>query len=190
MQITAGFQLLWAILKADDNKLFSSLRRGLFSNRREGTSPSETDLFDFIVTHKNEYRKLPSPGSVKQNKLPYEPTEESVQYYYLRVTHRLIRSKTIEHVSRLDTILKENKGYENINSLVNEYHSAINEIKVSHKFKTLVEIAESYLVDLEQAANGVVKKIIPFGWDTLDKVTSGGMYGGDVIYAAARPRIR
>lgn len=173
--ITAGQQLLWSIIKHEDTRLFSSLQRNFFSNRKDNNNISETDLFDFIVTHRNEYRKLPNPHTLMQNSFPYEETPEATEYYFIRASNRLIRNKTITHAKAIEDILKSNQGYENIKSLTNEYLRSISEITVNNKFKTLIDVAEGFVRDLDQANDGVVKKMIPFGWETLDKLSSGGM---------------
>ena len=187
---TAGYQVLWAVIQENDPKFFSSLRRDLFSNRVEGNIPSEVSLYDFIISHRNEYRKLPEVEALGFNGFPYESPTEPLAYYYTRLINRNTRNRTIEYNRKVTQILKDNKGYNQIPIITKSLLDSINEVSTSNKYKTLVEIGESYLVDLEQAAVGNVKKVIPFGWPTLDEVSGGGMFGGDVVYAVARPRIR
>lgn len=184
---TAGYQLLWAIIKHKKLTEFNNLPSQLFSKDRHGDAPSEAELHTFIRNHKLTYRELPSPETLAQGGFEYQDLDQKYEYYYTRVVNRAIRTKTIQLKDELVKAIQNEKDFTNIPKKVTEFLSQVNYSNTSNKVKTLVAIAEEYKQDLEHSKVAPVNKTVSFGWPTLDKVSGGGMLGGDVIYMVARP---
>lgn len=184
---TVGNLLLWAVLRDKKVEIFADLRRDLFLKDKQGSGHSELDLYDFIRTHKSTYRQLPDPQTLLQNGFNYDQPPEALEYYQRRLVNRLIRTKTVELHRHMNDTLRTNTGYDKLSEVVDAYRKDINLAQVSNKVKTLDEIAQAFLKDLELSKLVNVRKSVPFGWPTLDKLTGGGMYGGDATYMAARP---
>ena len=184
---TAGNQLLWAIVRDKRATDFNNIPKHLFTTEKQGDYPSEAELHTFIYRHKLTYRELPSPETLAQGGFEYQDLDQKYEYYYTRLINRAIRTKTIKFKDELVKTIQSEKDFTNVPKKVNEFLSQVNYSNVSNKVKTLVTIAEDYKKDLELSKLGPVNKAISFGWPTLDKVSGGGMLGGDVIYMVARP---
>lgn len=184
---TAGYQLLWAIVKYKRTTEFNNLPTQFFNRDKHGDAPSESELYTFIRNHKLTYRELPSPETLAQGGFEYQDLDQKYEYYYTRVVNRAIRTKTIQLKDELVKAIQNEKDFTDIPKKVTEFLGKVNYSNTSNKVKTLVSIAEEYKHDLERAKMGPVNKTVSFGWPTLDKVSGGGMLGGDVIYMVARP---
>lgn len=185
--MSTGYEILWAIIRDHKRTLFSDLDSKSFKSSRFTSSvPSELEFYNFLYDYLFTYRQLPDPKTVNQNGFPYEDLSEPLEYYLQRLHHRNVREKSVEFHKTLTTHLKEGK-FSDISSKVEEYLHSIKEERSSTKVKTLSQIATEFKRDLQLAKEGKIKSAIPFGWPTLDKVTGGGMLGGDVVYMVARP---
>jgi replicative DNA helicase len=185
--MSAGYQLLWSLVKENKPSVFSDMPKDLFHIERTSDRPSELELYNFIQRHKSSYRQLPDPESLRTNGFPYEDTKEPTSYYFERVKTRNLRSKTLGIQKFISKILKDNTDYDKVIPTFSKFVNDLNKETVSNKVKTLREIAEEYLEEVELSKLQKLRKTIPFGWPSLDKVTGGGMFGGDVIYMVARP---
>lgn len=182
---TAGNQLLWAIIRDRKVEIFSDLKKDTFLNRND-EGPSERDLYDFIYSHKAVHGKLPSPEVLNQNGFTYEDMSEPINYYLGRIKQRTLRTKTIDLQKKIHDVLRTNQGFSDLQNVVDAYRSDISDAISNTRFKTLDEIAEDFLKEIELSRLSPVRKSIPFGWPTLDGLTNG-MFGGDATYMAARP---
>lgn len=184
-----GYLYIYSILDNQNLNEFYDIRQDRLSKSvDENTGKSEYSLYEQCFKHKTQFGKLPDLETVYKWGYPKVKLQESLDFYKNEVSRRDIQNAiTLFFNKKILPKLKQG-GWES--SEIIEHISDLNayvQEQSTNDVKQLHEIAKNTLLEIQQSKFGKIKKVIPYQWPSLDRVTNGGMHGGDMVIFVARP---
>jgi len=169
-------RLLNAII--DTNEFVTAVNEGV-----ENVFVEYRDVWNFIVNHHDEHKKVPSKDTVKSHYSDFEffSTPEPIAYYIDEAKGESLAYQTRQVIAKAHTALSESGAKEAL-ALLMESTSKLYKFSSSLKDTDLVGEWRDRFEDLkERAANPDKNYIgIPSGIDVIDK-TFGGWQEGDFV---------
>lgn len=189
MTATVGYLYLFSILKDSDvNEFYDVKQERLSKSVDTNTGKSEIGLYEQCYRHKLEYGSLPDLTTVKKWGYPVTSVTETKDFYRTEVIRRDIQNAISVFFNKKILPKLKQGGWtpEEIVDYIADLNSYVQEQTVSD-VKQLHELSKNILLEIQQSKFGRIKKIIPYQWPSLDRVTNGGMHGGDMVIFVARP---
>lgn len=175
----AGSRLLCALVASGDiiqyRKL--ALSEKLFFGE-------ETELFNFIQSHVQQYSVLPKPITLKEQfgelPIPIEP----IGFYADQVEHRFTHKRLNRMLTECNDLMKEQDTWTAQNIIV----EAISDVRSTQARTSMAEFsAEAHDIYMAQYHKKQTESEaeVKMGWPTVD--SSGGLRPGDVLSIIGRP---
>jgi len=183
--MSAGLRFIRSVIESEAPKLLRKANRDWFKEE-------EHPAFDLATTHLKNYNALPSVTIMASEgcPLPALPAHSggSGPMYYLDVLRRRHAYSAVnERHPQLVECMK-NKDFTGLIDTLRAMTSEAVTVLDSQNYVTLGDELANVLADYYTAKFNPGLQGVPFGWATLDKVTSGAQ-GGDLIVVAGRPSL-
>lgn len=172
---TAGLLLLSSIIRHTSATTLRDLQPDLLF----GNNEVENNAYDFIRTHFDEHRVLPSKRIIRENtgiRLPDVDRQQPPEYYFRRVRQRAMSRGVLDPYNRLQEALQ------NPQTSMQEMEDAIDELyAVKSRFLNAgsgIELSDTLLErviqesDAKRMSGGILSGITT-GWGPLDTVMDG-----------------
>ena len=158
--MSAGFQLLRAILDNGSQEAFRRLSRELFADEERPT-------FDFLVDFTTRHGVLPPLSALRENGLNLPTIEGPVSYYLDRVHQRAIYWAWQANERQLqDTLRSANVG--NIRPILEGMLAQMRSGEVNRDTFTIYEAIAGAWQDYVDARAAQGLRGVTYGWDELD----------------------
>jgi replicative DNA helicase len=180
--MSAGKRFIRSVIEAETPKV---LRRADLSWFTEDEQP----VFEMVLKHLSTYGSLPDENAVKAagHALPQHSTSNSPEYYLDVLKRRFAYSAVNEKHPQLVECMK-NKDFDGLLATLRQMTLTASSVLESESYVSLSEEMVKVTEEYYEAKFNPGLRGVPFGWDTLDKATSGAQ-GGDLIVVAGRPSL-
>lgn len=186
--MAVGHNYLFSVIKSGNRVQLNRLKPSLLQDKVVGTELSEIAIYNFINDHLLRYRTLPTVDVLRNAGIEYKDTDQPPEYYLEELKKRRIYNAFKLFQKEVHPLLNNDFDAEQVVEAINRFSDEVGQINMSDKFKSIVEIGRELEGQIESRKQGNYEVVVPFGWETLDRLT-GGLAGGDLAYFIARPGV-